>query len=242
MEPAGRAQGPDFAKLAGYLDALANPARLELLHLLRQPRAVGDLQLRPSGTSKGSPERNITRQAVRKHLAKLEDAGLVVTQGGRREGLAVEERVVNHQMLYALLEELRRTTQVTPYAPIAGAATMTESGRQGARGSAGARLIVVHGAREGQTFPLSPTKLAGDRGWVIGRGRDLPVGLDYDPFISQEHAEVLAVGDGFELRDLRSNKNGTELNWEALPRGGAATLVTGDVVGVGRSLLLFRAT
>src|SRR5437867_2205320 len=87
--------GIDFAKIATYLEALSNPARLEMLHLLRQPRAVGEIHLRPSAQGEHNPERNITRQAVRKHLAKLEEAGLVVVQEGRREGVAVDERVVN---------------------------------------------------------------------------------------------------------------------------------------------------
>jgi DNA-binding transcriptional ArsR family regulator len=233
----------DFERLAGYLDALANASRLELLHLLRTPSAVGDIHLRPgAGEADGPrPERNITRQGVRKHLAKLEETGLITTQRGRRDGAVVEEHVVNHQMLFAVSEELRRVTRVVPTVQPASAATLTGGSRDAGSKAKGARLIVVHGGREGQTFTLDPRTRAPERGWVVGRRRGLGVSLDYDPFVSQEHAEVLPRGDRYEVLDLRSNKNGTEVNWETLPRGGSATLSTGDVIGVGRSLLLFRA-
>lgn len=42
------------------------------------------------------------------------------------------------------------------------------------------------------------------------------------------------------LLDLPGNRNGTLLNWKPLARGGVAELKAGDVVGVGRSLLVFR--
>jgi pSer/pThr/pTyr-binding forkhead associated (FHA) protein len=89
-------------------------------------------------------------------------------------------------------------------------------------------------------FPLDARTRGDQRGWVIGRRRSLAVGLDYDPFVSQEHAEVLPVQGGFEVRDLETNKNGTSLNWEPLARGGSRLLEQGDVIGVGRTLLLFR--
>lgn len=230
-----------FDKLASYLEALANPGRLELLSQLRQPRVVGEIELRPTTPGK-SADRNITRQAVRKQLAKLEEAGLVLRQRVRREGVLVEEHVVNHPMLFALVEELRSVTRLPATVALAPAATMT--GRQveeGGRGrSRGARLITVHGSVEGRTFPLESRGLGSDRGWVVGRRRGLAVSLEHDPFVSNEHAEVLLRGARFEVLDLRTNKNGTFLNWEALPRGGSAPLSTGDVIGVGRTLLLFR--
>lgn len=235
-----REAAPDFAKLAGYLEALANPGRLALLHQLRQPKAVGEIHLQPSEPGEGRPDRNITRQAVRKHLAKLEEAGLVLSQRGKREGAQVDEHVVNHAMLFALQEELRRVTRLTPTVVLGPAATMTASTREQAAKGRGARLVMVHGPREGQTFALDGRLLQPDRGWVIGRRRGLAVSLDHDPFVSQEHAEILLRGDRFEVLDLRTNKNGTELNWEQLPRGGSAQVSHGDIVGVGRTLLLFR--
>lgn len=239
-EPRGRAGAhPDFAKLARYLEALASPARLELLHLLRMPRTVGDIRLRPTDGDALRPDRAITRQGVRKHLAKLEEAGVITVN--RPRGATSEEYLLNHQMLFALVEELRRVTQLAPTVSPVPAATMTGGLHGTSARPTGTRIVVVHGSREGQTFPLEDRTLAQDKRWVLGRRRGLAVSLDHDPFVSQQHAEIVPAGQGYELRDLRTNKNGTELNWEALPRGGAAPLETGDVIGVGRTLLLFRA-
>lgn len=227
----------DFTKIARYLEALANPSRLELLHLLRQPRAAGEIRLRPSIGGGMRPDRPITRQAVRKHLAKLEEAGVITAQRGAG---GHEDYVVNHQMLFALVEEMRRVTQLAPAVSLAPLATMTGAGAEAGPRGKGSRVIVVHGAREGQTFPLD-ARTAGPAGtWVVGRRRGLAVAMDHDPFVSQQHCELAAGARGWELRDLSTNKNGTELNWEPLPRGGAAPLQTGDVIGVGRTLLLFR--
>ncbi len=228
----------DFPKLADFLEALANPGRLELLHILREPRAVSDIELAPSTTDAASPDRNITRQAVRKQLARLEEAGLVSRLRGEQG--AVDEHVVNHQMLFALMEELRRVTRLTPTVGPPPSSTMTAGRADPTRPSTGARVVIVHGAHEGRAFPLRPSAAAEGRGWVIGRRARLAVTLDYDPFLSQEHAEIRARGAGFEVIDLPSNKNGTEINWEPVPRGGAAPLRHGDVIGVGRTLLLFR--
>jgi hypothetical protein len=38
----------------------------------------------------------------------------------------------------------------------------------------------------------------------------------------------------------RGSKNGTMLDFQPLPRGGSAPLTNGDVVGVGRTNLVFR--
>jgi DNA-binding transcriptional ArsR family regulator len=231
---------PDFQKLADYLEALANPGRLALLHQLRQPKTVGDIQIAPTDPGDGSPARNISRQAVRKQLEKLERAGLVVAQQTRRNGTKMDEHMVNHAMLFAVTEELRRVTRLAPTVPLAPAATMTGS-RLSARqaGSVGAHVIMVHGPKEGHSFMLQGTP-GETEGWVIGRRRHLPISLDHDPFVSGEHAKILQSGDSYEILDLQTNKNGTDLNWDPLPRGGKRRLRHGDIIGIGRTLLLFR--
>lgn len=230
---------PDFAKLATYLDALANPARLALLHQLREPRSAGEVRLKPSHEAGLDPDRNMTRPAVRKHLAKLRQAGLVAVSRALQGGTYSDYFVVNHQMVFALLEELRGVMMVSPRVAPPPSATMTGRQPRLTARAEGAQLILVRGAREGQVFRLEPRGLADGGGWLVGRRRGLAISLDYDPFVSQEHAEVLPKGDGFVLTDL-GGKNGTEVNWEPLPRGGSAELATGDIVGVGRSLLVFR--
>lgn len=230
----------DFDNLAPYLTALASPARLELLHLLRTPKSVREITLRPTGHDAAlRRERSITDQAVRKHLAKLEDAGLVVTRRGKREGAPVEERLVNHQMLFAVVEQLREVARLPPTVHLEHARTMTIARGRDAETSRGPRLIQVHGRAEGTTYSLG-TKPPRDGAWVVGRRQGLAVTLDHDPYISLEHAAVVPAGAGFAVRDLPRSKNGTWLNWRAVPRGSTVPIVTGDVVGLGKTLLLFR--
>jgi pSer/pThr/pTyr-binding forkhead associated (FHA) protein len=100
--------------------------------------------------------------------------------------------------------------------------------------------VLVHGVHEGHVFPLRAPPAAGGRGWIVGRAKDAAVSLDYDPYVSIENSEILRVGRQFRILDLRTSKNGTLLNWKRLPVGGESPLRTGDVIGVGRSLLLFR--
>ncbi len=81
--------------------------------------------------------------------------------------------------------------------------------------------------------------LGSGRGWAVGRKPGLPVSLEYDPYVSLVNSEVLPVGDRYLLADLGSSKNGTWLNWR--PVGAEPVPLTqGDVIGVGRSLLVFR--
>lgn len=72
-----------------------------------------------------------------------------------------------------------------------------------------------------------------------GRKPELPERLDDDPYVSLVNSEVLLKGDQYRLCDLGGSKNGTWLNWR--PVGPEPVPLTqGDVVGVGRSLLVFR--
>jgi len=64
--------------------------------------------------------------------------------------------------------------------------------------------------------------------------------LAYDPYVSHRHAEVVRRADEHRLIDLRTARNGTYLNWRRMPPGGDSVLQPGDIVGVGRSLLVFR--
>jgi len=233
---------PEFERLAEYLKALGNPNRLALLHALRAPRMVSDLELHPEQTREGeNPERPISHQAVREHLAKLRAIGVVAVQRTERDGSIVDEYVLNHQKLFAIVEELRQLGELRAqeqWAPLPTIAAQrpTEPSRD-----QGPRFVLVRGQAEGRVFPLRKETLSADRGWILGRKRGLAVSLDYDPFVSSENAEVLLNGHGFTLLDLRSSRNGTSLNFKPLPRGSSAPLRDGDIVSVGRTNLVFRA-
>ena len=231
--------------LAVALEVLGNANRLDLLEQLRVPRTVSEIELSPAQTREGeNPERLMSRQAVRVHLARLAEIGVVYTRKARRGAVAVDEYALNHPRLFALFEDLRSLgTLQSEGAPLPGAEPTLEGAARDAAGRvAQPHVVLVRGLHEGRAFPLTGDRRDGhDRGWVIGRRADLAVSLDYDPYVSVQNSEVVLDGAQYRLHDLRSSRNGTFLNWQRLPRGGSAALRHGDVIGVGRSLLLFRA-
>lgn len=230
-----------FDRLAEYLKALGNPNRLALLHALRAPRMVSDIELHPEAPREGeNPERPISHQAVRDHLAKLRAIGVVAVQRTERQGSIVDEYVLNHPKLFAIVEELRQLGELRAQEAWAPMPTMASQPEAKAARDDGPRFVLVRGQGEGRVFPLRKETLSADRGWIVGRKRGLAVSLDYDPFVSGENAEVLLNGSGFTLLDLRSSRNGTMLNFKPLTRGGSAPLASGDIVSVGRTNLVFR--
>ena len=231
----------DFEQLGAWLRALGNGPRLELLHILRLPHALADIHLEPGQNRPGeNPGRAMARQSVLEHLDKLQEIGVVVSrepEGGRRG----KEFLVNPQRLYQILEEFRRVGTITLGAPVGRDATV---GAQEARPlvmEPGPKLVLTHGLLEGRAFHLRRRDLREGRGWVIGRKPGLHVSLEYDPFVSLENAEIVPEGNGLALLDLRSSRNGTWLNWRRLNPDEHAGLRPGDVIGVGRSLLVFRS-
>lgn len=240
----GVARGPEveFDQLSEYLKALANPNRLELLWQLRFPRTVSEISLTPKrAETGGNPDRLISRQAVERHLQVLESIAVVRTLPATREGRPVDEYVVNHANVFAIIEELRKLTLIKPHAPMDPLATVNAENRiaAGPAQAKGPRLILVGGVYEGKTFPLTPGP-AHEVGWVIGRREDCDVRLDYDPFVSHENTRIVHHAGRYFVEDNVQSRNGTLLNYEPMPRGGRLPLETGDLVGVGRSLLLFR--
>lgn len=239
--PGPRAQEPiDFVLLAEYLAALAYPARLELLEALRTPRTLGEIRLSPHRATPGTaPARSAARPTVLAHLNKLVEADLIRAEKVPQAGREVPCYVVNPQKLYVLTEELRRITVQHAGRGPAGDMTGTLGSAPRVQAAKGPRLVLVHGAYEGKSFPLDRASGPEDS-WVIGRKRGLAVSLDYDPYVSLENAVVAKRGDGrFVLTDLRESKNGTAVNWAPLPKGGSHVLEPADVIGLGRSLLNF---
>ncbi|MCA1813012.1 MAG: FHA domain-containing protein [Halobacteriales archaeon] len=148
--------------------------------------------------------------------------------------------MVNGPRLYQVMEEFRKVGTTVVGAPAGRDATIEAGPGAGPSMEPGPKLVLVHGLIEGKAFPLRRPDLKGERGWVLGRKPGLHVSLDYDPYVSLENSEVLPEPDGYALVDLRSSRNGTWLNWRRLAKGERARLVPGDVIGVGRSLLVFR--
>lgn len=222
-------------ELERFLKALANVNRLRLLEALQTPQAYADLELPPSrADDAGDPERAISRQAMRRHIEELMGIGVVLPVSGGRGGAM--RFTVDRARLYGIVEQLRQLATVEPEWAVA-AGTVNLAAPELQKTAVGPHLVLVRGVQEGRTFPLEQPR----EEWLLGRNRASALCLDYDPYISSAHARILRRDGGFVLADLPGNKNGTYLNWRRLERGGFAVLRAGDVVGVGTSLLVFRA-
>lgn len=229
----------DLEALAEILGSLAHPRRLELLSILRQPLQISEIELRPwRRAADPNPERSISRSAVERHLQTLESIGVVVRRNSPRTK-GVDEYVLDHSRLFATIESVRALTRLRPTIDLDSRETMDVAsgvmGRSGAPRAIAPQVVIMGGPREGEAVSLP-----GEGPWRVGRAGASEISLDYDPFVSSNHAAVMRDRAGFAIQDLPANRNGTTLNWLPVPRGGAARLNSGDVVGVGRSLLLFR--
>ncbi len=226
---------PPESTLAASLAALGSPVRLRIIRVLRRPSALNEIEIRspePDGH-----ERPLARQGVRRHLDVLIDAGLVSVRDVHRDYGDTVEFVTNHQRMFLLSEELRALARVRPAVEPEGP-TVAEGAGWSAGGS-GPRLVLVKGAEDGAAFDLAPQ--GAEATWVVGRRRDADVSLEYDPSVSAEHAYVRWARGAHWIEDRPSNRNGTFHNFRRLPPGGSARLAHGDLIGVGRSLLLYWA-
>lgn len=233
---------PDYERLAAHLGALAYPLRLELLDALRFPKALGEIHVSPHRVEPGgNADRPAAKPTVLGHLEKLVETGLVRAEQRASGGRNVKEYAINPQRLYAIVEELRLLSLLHAGYGVGDDATGTLSKDGPAPEPTGPRLVLVHGVYEGKAYRLDAST-AREGGWTIGRADALPVALDYDPYVSLEHARVTRASDGYRIGDLPTSKNGTSVNWRPLLRGGDRRLRTGDLIGVGRSRLLFLET
>ena len=95
-----------------------------------------------------------------------------------------------------------------------------------------AELVVVKGAHRGDFATI------GSGSVTIGRSDSTELCLNDDSKVSQKHATVTRLdGERFILEDLEST-NGTFVNGERIEQ---APLRSGDLIKIGRSLLIFRA-
>jgi DNA-binding transcriptional ArsR family regulator len=226
----------DPLRLASFLKVLANPARLEILRRLHVPRTLQEILVSPHRAEQGSrPTRPMSQVAVRKHLLQLVEIGVVQGVRAPRLGRPLAQYQLSRPQLFALSEEFLAMVRLEGADALDGT-LLGPPGRAQGR-PPGPHLALVRGMQEGRCFPLGEVE---GRVWRIGRAPGSEVCLEYDGYLSQANSRIAFRGGRFVLEDVAGNRNGTRLNWDALPRGGERELEPGDVVGVGRSLLLFR--
>ena len=218
------------AALVKQLEALANLNRLLILRAIRVPRALREIEVRDEGA--GAP---LARQTVRRHLDTLIAGDVVRTHDGAREYGETTEFVLNHQRLFSLSEDIRALARLRPTREPEGETQAFPKAAQPAPG--GPALILVNGLEEGTRHDVSPAR--GKTEWVIGRKRGADVPLDFDASASAENALVRWLGDGHYVEDLPGSRNGTTLNFARLREGEVRKLSHGDIVGVGRCLLVY---
>lgn len=230
---------PQDHDVARAMEVLGSPVRLALLRHLRAPKTLSEIELRAGiEDGQGSAVRPLARQTIRDHLDRLLQIGAVVTRPAVRERGPTVEYLLNHQALFAIAEELREMARLRP-ASEPRAPTFVQPEPPPPFELEGPCLVLVKGLEEGRTFDVKPPTI-GTKSWVIGRRRGLAITLDFDPFVSTEHAVVTWEDGSYFLRDLPESRNGTLLNFKAMPKEMRRALKTGDLVGVGHSILMFQ--
>lgn len=233
------ASAPQDDALSRSLNALAHPSRLALLRQLRTPKTLREIQLRSQAPDEAG--RSISRQAVREHLDRLIAIGVVHARETQRDYGETTEYSLNHQSLFAIAEEFRGLARLRPATEPIAATVERRPGSPEPERSDGPCLVLVKGLDEGRSFSLPAPAGGGRRQWSIGRRRGLEVSLDFDPFVSTENALVVLENGRYYVQDLPDSRNGTTLNFHALSKGEKRELRVSDVIGVGRTLLMFRA-
>lgn len=226
------------AALTQALEVLASPARMYLLREVRVPKTLKEIKVRVPEKEAGGRDRILARQSVKEHLDRLVEIGVVLARETQREYGETIEYILNHQRLFAISESFRALAKLRP-AEAPDGRTISAVARANTYEIRGPCLVLVKGLDEGRTFDMRP-RPDGRNEWVIGRRNDLGVSLDFDPFVSSENSRVLWAEGAYFIEDLSVSRNGTMLNFQPLPKGGRRALRTGDLIGVGRSLLMFR--
>jgi len=226
--------------LAETLSALGSPARLAILGQLRAARTLREIEVHAvePGARAERAERTLSRQAIREHLDRLVEIGVVIPREAERTYGATVEYLLSQQKLFAVSEEFRSLARLRPVAE-PGGVTISAEPSSSAYELSGPCLIMVKGLEEGTTFDLRPTG-PGPAEWVIGRKRGLAVSIDFDPYVSTENTLIYAEGGAHFVKDLPDSKNGTTLNFRPLAKGKAHVLRTGSLIGIGRTLLMFQ--
>lgn len=232
------ADAPDLDRVAARLRPLGSPVRLRLLRFLQRPHYLEEI----------ATHLHMNRFAAKRHVDALVTIGILRAQPGARDTGPVREYLVAPEAIFELYDAVRVLGALRPARdlfaetrPAVAERTRAGSGsvRQTGTRSEHPFLVVVYGARIGHAFPLPPRRGA-TPAWVVGRDSGADVVLDTDPFVSTRHARIARHGPEFVLTDTYST-NGTWVNWDRLPEGESRGLRSGDVVGVGKTLLVFGA-
>lgn len=223
-----------YDELARYLRILGAPGRLELVRALHVPRAIGEIPLAATRADRvRTPGRQVTRATLAAHLKRLQDAGLVRASAGERGGQPVTEYALHQARLFVVLDELRRVGLLRPR-ETGDTAVEDVPEVTPPRLPPAAAFVVVNGPLEGRAYALE-----GPGPWTLGRDAGAEVSLPHDPFVSRAHSRIARVpAGGLVVAPLPDAPNGTQLNWRPIER--ETPLVPGDVLGVGRTLLVHR--
>lgn len=219
--------------LAQALSALGSPTRLALMRAIRVPCTLHEISV---GSLEGVPDRPLARQTVTGHLERLMEVGVISSRQVMRSYGETSEFVVNHQALFGLSEEVRRLARLRP--AVEPTVETIHGGVERPSDVARPCLVLVRGLDEGATFDLRPGQA---QEWVIGRRRGVAVSLDFDPSISSQNSIITWQGGHHELQNDASSRNGTSLNFRRLRDDEKTPLRHGDLIGVGRVLLLYWA-
>lgn len=234
MPPEPNRDNLDFERLSTYLKALANPNRLELLWLLRIPTSVAELHLTPKRKEDGLQQsRPMSRQAVAEQIEVLEGVG-VIERLPDEEG-KVGMRVVSQPRLFALIEEMRTLTAIRPAVRVDVNRTIEDAAAETPDWAAGPKLVLASGPWEGRAFPL-----AGAGPWTVGRHKEHAVALTYDPYVSGDHARFVRTGATVSVESMPGARNPPRVNFAPLSAGKPRALRAGDIVVIGRSLLVYQ--
>lgn len=223
----------DFELLSTYLKALAHPRRLELLWHLRAPAAAAGIALRPARKDDLSPDRAMSRQTVEAHLEKLHEVGVVKRVPDGTGG--ADRWLTDVPHVFALVEEFRKLTTIPPATAAPLEETMTRTDLGMVEWTKGPKLVLMSGPWEGRLFPLQ-----GRGPWRVGRSRSSEVALTYDPFVSADHAALHLDRGSWRVALDQEKRNTLRVNFAPLTPGTARAVAHGDILEVGRSLLVFH--
>lgn len=231
MQGSPTEDGPELARLADVLKVIASPTRLRVLAALRVPKRAAELRIAAEEDRGGlHAERLLSRTTLVEHLGVLHEAGLVERLPGDA-GF-----VVNQQNVFAMVETLGRLARLKPVVEVDVDVTRPQAKGPAPALPEGPRLVLAHGPREGEAFPL-----AGEGPWMVGRGTEADVRLEYDPHVSRQHLRLRRGREGFTVEALRESTNPSRLNFQELQPARPAALPPGAVLAVGASRLVFQA-